>query len=79
MDFQIFTFSECKDDLTECSCCPLNCFSVPAKSPICRNPNTLPSCSTSTSPSAASRLEPGQACQLPGLALKYSDSCGERC
>ena len=68
---------------TNCSFCPLNCFSVQANCPICRSPNTMPSCSTPTSPSAAtsgtsnlllacqaaSRLEPGQACQPPGLAL----------
>ena len=64
---------------TNCSCCPLNCFSVPAESPICRSPNTLPSCSTSTSSSAATTSmsgsqqagawPAGQACKLPGLAL----------
>ena len=27
---------------TNHSCCPLNCPSVPAKSPICRSPNTFP-------------------------------------
>ena len=49
---------------TNCSCCPLNCSSVAAKSPICRSHNTLSSCSTSTSPSAATtsmsgRKQPG--------------------
>ena len=38
---------------TNHSCCPLNCSSVLAKSPICRSPNTYSSCSTTTSPSAA--------------------------
>ena len=38
---------------TNYSHCPLNSLSVPAKSPICMSPNTLPSCFTSTSPSAA--------------------------
>ena len=58
------------------SCCPLNCSSVQAKSPICRSPNCLSSCSTFSSPSAATTSmsgskQPwvGQACQLPGLAL----------
>ena len=49
---------------TNCSCCPLNCSRVAAKSPICRSHNTLSSCSTSTSPSAATtsmsgRKQPG--------------------
>ena len=83
-DFHIFTFSKCKDDLTNRfvfittnrSCCPLNCSSVQAKSPICRSPNCLAFSSTSSSPSAATTSmsgskQPwaGQACQLPGLAL----------
>ena len=61
---------------TNRSCCPLNCSSVQAKSPICRSPNCLSSCSTSSSPSASTTSmsgskQPwaGQACQLPGLAL----------
>ena len=53
----------------KCSCCPLNCLSVPAKSPICRSPNTLPSCFTSTGPSAATTSMSGsqQAGACPGL------------
>ena len=61
---------------TNRSCCPLICSSVQAKSPICGSPNCLSSCSTSSSPSAATTSmsgskQPwvGQACQLPGLAL----------
>ena len=61
---------------TNHSCCSFNCSSVQANSPICRSPNCLSSCSTSSSPSAATTSmscneQPwaGQACQLPGLAL----------
>ena len=63
---------------TNRSCCPLNCSSVQAKSPICRSRSRSrsPSCSTSSSPSAATtsmsgRKQPwaGQVWQLPGLAL----------
>ena len=50
------------------SCCPLNCFSLPAKSPICRSLNTLSSCSTSTSSSVATTSMSGskQAAAWPG-------------
>ena len=55
---------------TNHSCCPLNCSSVRAKSPICRSPNTLFSCSTSTSPSAATTSMSGkkQPGGWPGLS-----------
>ena len=54
---------------TNCSCCPLNCFSVQANCPICRSPNTMPFCSTSTRPSAATTSMSGsqQAGAWPGL------------
>ena len=54
---------------TNCSCCPLNCFSVQANCPICRSPNPLPSCSTSTRPSAAtnSMSDSQQARAWPGF------------
>ena len=61
---------------TDRSCCPLNCSTVQAKSPISRSPNCLSSCSTSssrlaatTSMSGSKQLWAGQAFQLPGLAL----------
>ena len=61
---------------TNCSCCPLNCLSVPAKIPICSVGTLCPPAPRPPAPQrlplacqAASRLEPGQACQLPGLAL----------
>ena len=73
--FKFFLFrlqkwlDQCVYITTNHNCCLLNCSSVPAESPICRSPNTLFSCSTSTSPSAATTSMPGrkQLGAWPGL------------
>ena len=84
-DFQIFTFSECKDDLTSLfTSQPIAVVALSTAS-VCRPrapsagaPTLCPPAPCPLAPQkvplacqAASRLEPGQVCQLLGLALRY--------
>ena len=82
---QIFTFSECKDDLTSLfTSQPIAVVALSTAS-VCRPrapsagaPTLCPPAPCPLAPQkvplacqAASRLEPGQVCQLLGLALRY--------
>ena len=84
-DFQIFTFSECKDDLTGLFTSQPIAVVALSTAPACRPrapsagaPTLCPLAPHPPAPQqlqlacqAGSSREPGQACQLPGLALHH--------
>ena len=87
-DFQIFTFSECKDDLTSLFTSQSIAVVALSTAPVCRPrapsgvtpilchlaPHPPASHQLPLACQAASNREPGQACQLPGLALHLYQS-----